>query len=124
MKINHLAEIEPGTYRGKHLRVVETSHDEYGPGLRWDFEIDEGGHVGALVSRTTKSVASKRNTCGAFCEMLSGLPIEIAIERDTDEWQGVCGSIVIERSPSGEGVRVAQFVRDSSQPGCDPSTPF
>ncbi len=124
MRINHVAEIEPGTYHGKLLRVVGTSHEEYGPGLRWDFEIDDGEHVGAVVSRTTKPVASKRNTCGAFCKMLSGLPIETAIEHDTDDWERVSGSIVIERSPSGEGIRVARFARDPSQSECAGNAPF
>jgi hypothetical protein len=43
--------------------------------------------------------------------MVSGMPLSIAIEQDTDEWSGQPGTIVVERSPSGETIRVARFIR-------------
>ena len=124
MKISQVPEIEPGTYHGKFVRVAETTHDEYGPGARWDFEIDEGPYAGAIVSRTTKPVASNRNTCGAFCEMVAALPVEAAIQHDTDNWVGVRGTVVVERSPSSDAVRVAQFTRDPDQPSDNADMPF
>ena len=124
MKIPHAPEVEPGSYHGKLVHVAETTHEEYGPGARWEFEIDEGEYARAIVSRTTKRVASKRNTCGAFCKMVAGVPIETAIQHDTEHWLGVCGTIVVESSPSGDGVRVARFVRDPHQPTDNADIPF
>ena len=67
------------------------------------------------MSRTTKDEASVNNACGKFWTMISGLSLEDAITHDTDEWIGDGGMIVVEDSPSGEGVRVAQFIRDPKQ---------
>jgi hypothetical protein len=121
MKMNLVQNVEPGTYHGSFEGVAITSHEEYGPGVRWNFRIDEGG---ALVSRTTKGEASPRNTCGKFWEMVSGLPLEDAITHDSDEWIGHTGEIVVENSPSGDGVRVAQFTKHPGQPSNNTDAPF
>ena len=112
MKMSLLPNVEPGRYHGTFAGVTETSHPEYGPGARWDFEIDDGEHAGATVCRTTKTVASKSNTCGNFWEMVSAMPLDDAINRDTDEWVGTPGTIVVERSPAGDSMRVVEFLRD------------
>ena len=125
MKIRILPKVEPGAYQGKFLGTTETSHDDYGDGARWDFEIVDGKYAGATVSRTTKTVASGQNSCGAFCEMVSGLPLEAAAEHDIDEWSGQLGTIVVEPSPAGDGVRVASFSRDDARkPDGNGVTPF
>ena len=115
MKMKRVLQTEPGTYQGSFAGVTETSHSDYGSGVRWDFQIDEGKYSGAIVSRTTKDVASTSNTCGKFWEMVSGLSLEAAIKCDTDEWVGDAGTIVVERSPSGDSVRVARFERDDAE---------
>ena len=120
MKINQIPEVDPGSYPGKLVAVAETIHEQYGPGLRWDFELDIGG----IVSRTTKPDASNSNTCGAFCQMVSGLPLDEAIQSDTEDWVGVCGEILVENSPSGNGVRVARFTRAPEQPRNPADTSF
>ena len=107
--------VRPGTYHGFFSDAAPTSHDDYGPGIRWDFQIDEGTCAGATVSRTTKDIASPANTCGKFWQMVSGLDFEAAAQCDTEEWTGATGTIEVEQSPSGDSVRVATFIRDDAK---------
>ena len=125
MKIPLLPTVEPGTYHARLLGVTETQHDEYGPGARWDFEIDQGEHAGTTVSRTTQHVATQQNACGRFCEMVSGLPLKAAVKHSSDQWNGSSGRIVVESSPTGDGVRVKSFSRDEeADNGGNGSSPF
>ncbi len=115
MKMGFVTQIKPGTYHGTFAAVTRSLHQDYGEGARWDFRIDQGESGGAIVSRTTKDVASKKNTCGQFWKMVSGLSFEAAIKHDTDEWLGVPGAIVVEKAPSGDSVRVVKFTRDDAK---------
>ncbi len=115
MKMAFIIQIPPGTYHAVFAGVKPTSHKEYGSGVRWEFRIDDGEYSGAVVSRTTKDVASKRNSCGKFFGMVTGLSFKAAIKHDTDEFVGCVGKIVVERPPSGEGVRVVEFVRQDAK---------
>ena len=111
MKMTLFQDVEPGTYPGTFDGVSKTSHPEFGDGVRWDFHVGKG----KTVCRTTTLVASNGNTCGRFWQMVSGLPLEEAIKHDTDDWVGVPGTVVVERSPSGGTTRVAKFVRDDAE---------
>ena len=115
MKMGFITQVPPGTYLAVFMGVKPTTHKEYGSGVRWDFRIDDGEHAGAIIGRTTKDVASKKNSCGKFFEMVSGLSFKTAIKHDTDEFVGNVGTIVVERQPSGEGVRVVEFVRQDAK---------
>lgn len=115
MKMGFITQVPPGTYPAVFAGVKPTTHKEYGSGVRWDFRITDGEHAGAIVGRTTKDVASKKNSCGKFFEMVSGLAFKAAIQNDTDEFVGNVGTIVVERPPSGEGVRVVEFVREDAK---------
>ena len=115
MKMRTQTRVPPGTYHGTFAGLADTEHQEYGPGLQWMFEIDQGEFAGKTVRRTTDSVATKTNLCGSFWEMVSGLPFQEAKEHDSDDWLGHTGTIVVERSPSGDGVRVGQFTRDDAE---------
>ena len=114
MKMTIAPQVTPGTYDATFEGVSQTSHKEYGSGARWDFRIHGGDYSGSIVCRTTKDVASKNNSCGKFCETVSGLSLEDAIKEDSDDWLGVAGTIVVEQIPSGS-VRVARFERDDSE---------
>ena len=115
MRMQLYTQIEPGTYRGHFKGVTQTLHEEYGDGVRWDFTINDKNMGEVSVSRTTKAVASNRNSCGKFLEMVSGLILKAAINHNTDEWLGTAGTILVESAPSGDGVRVAQFIRDDAK---------
>lgn len=108
MKLSFPKQVKPGEYEGKFVGLSETSHPEYGAGVRFDFRIDK---TGAVVSRTTQRAPTLTNTCGRFLEYVSGLPLSDAVEGDTDDWIGAQGIIVVEASPAGESVRVTNFIR-------------
>ena len=118
MRMGYTTEVPPGSHEASFAGATPTTHDEYGPGVQWKFQIEKGENAGAIVSRTTKDIASQKNTCGKFWEMVSGLSFEVAIQHDTDIWIGDVGTIVLEPAPSGSGIRVASFVRH------DHDTPF
>ena len=114
MKMGLLLQVPPGTYHATFADVTKSSHEEYGPGVRWDFRLDNdnGDYSGVIVCRTTKDIASENNSCGKFLEMVSGMSLVDAVQYDTSEWLDVGGSVIVEKAPSGDGVRVAEFVRD------------
>ena len=66
MKMGFSFQVPTGSYQATFEGVEATSHDEYGPGIRWRFRIEEGEHAGQFVSRTTKDVATLNNLCGDF----------------------------------------------------------
>jgi hypothetical protein len=115
MKMGFVDHLTPGSYQATFDGVEPTLHDDYGSGVRWKFRIDEGEHAGVLVGRTTKDVATAKNSCGRFLAMVAGCSVHEAAEHDTDDLVGVSGTIVVEQSPSGQGVRVGEFVRDDSE---------
>jgi len=123
MRIHLLPIVEPGTYHGRFLGAKQAYHDEFGAGIRWDWKIDQGEYAGATVSRTTQDVASAKNACGQFLELVSGLTLDSAVMYDTDEWIGQTGAVVVEASPTGEGVRVASFTSDGGRSDVDGGSP-
>ena len=112
MKLGISPQVPSGTHQATFEGVEATSHDEYGPGIRWRFRIDEGEYADKVVSRTTTDVATLNNLCGRFLAMVAGCSIQEACEQDTDAFVGVIGTIAVEPLTSGEGVRVSEFVRD------------
>jgi len=119
MKMTRGTNVPPGKYRATFKDARETTHAKYGPGACWTFVLGDGEHAGATVCRTTKTVATKSNTCGRFWEMVSGLPLDDAIKYDTDEWVNTPGMIVLEDAPEGDSMRVVEFVRDDSTQSSD-----
>lgn len=111
MKMSLTKRVKPGKYAAAFLGVHESHHEEYGSGARWEFRIEEGEFAGTVLSRTTKELASPKNTCGKFLEMVAGMPLEEAVQHDTDAWSGQPGVIIVEASPSGDTLRVAEFIR-------------
>ncbi|NLS93189.1 MAG: hypothetical protein GXX96_13620 [Planctomycetaceae bacterium] len=105
-------QVPPGTYHAIVVGKTPTAHDKYGTGIRWDFQIDKGEHAGAIVSRTTKDVASPKPPAADFWEMVYGLSSEVAIQQDTVHWIGDAGTIVVEPAPSRKGVCVTKFTLD------------
>ena len=115
MKMQTHTTVPPGTYHGVFAGLADTEHQDYGPGLQWRFEIDQGEFAGKTVCRTTGFAATNSNKCGTFWEMVSGLSLLEAKEHDSDEWLGDSGTIGVEQSVSSASVRVARFTRDDAE---------
>jgi hypothetical protein len=72
--------IPAGTYVVK-FADTETGIGEYGPTLKWYFEIVKGSHAGRRVSKLTGQTPTTRNSCGRMLKQLHG-KIE-AVDLDT-----------------------------------------
>ncbi|WP_171468901.1 hypothetical protein [Frigoriglobus tundricola] len=60
------------SYRAKFVGVEPVEANQFGPGLRWVFEVAAGQHTGTRVSRTTGAVPTLKNACGKFLMAVSG----------------------------------------------------
>src|SRR5262245_37232608 len=98
-----------GSYRARFVGVTETKHDEYGPGLCWEFEIASGTWKGERVFRTTKSPATNKNGSGKFLSSLTGLPLDQASAVDTDSLRGTPCLVNVAASDNGS-TRVESFI--------------
>ena len=64
--------VPPNSYHAKFVGVEAVEANQYGPGLRWIFEITAGPHSGSRVSRMTGAVPTLKNGCGKLLMALSG----------------------------------------------------
>jgi len=63
--------VPPGSYHGKFLGVEPVEPNQYGPGLRWSFEIASGPQTGIKVARTTGAAPTLKNACGRLLMAVS-----------------------------------------------------
>ncbi|NLX95982.1 MAG: hypothetical protein GXY83_07385 [Rhodopirellula sp.] len=59
-----------GFYRAKFVDVEPTTHDEFGDGLKFVWEVVAGDHKGEQATRITSAKPTPKNAAG---RMLSGL---------------------------------------------------
>ena len=55
--------VPAGSYLA-NVTGVEPVNNEYGDGLRWQFQVVNGQHKGSKTSRTTQTKPSPKNGCG------------------------------------------------------------
>jgi hypothetical protein len=108
MKLNVKKEVPPGSYRATFEGVEETTHEKYGEGLLWTWEITKGPYRGQKVMRTTKPEATAKNSTGKFLQMLTGLSLEKSANVDVDTFEGVDCHVIVNYGESGTS-RVESF---------------
>ncbi len=59
-------------------------HDEFGPGLRWEFRVLTGDYSGQFISRITGRSPGPRNACGRLLSGLLGRVVSPGEEIETD----------------------------------------
>ena len=64
--------VPAGSYVAKFVGVQPSEPNQYGPGLRWTFEIVAGPHAGSKVSKTTGTNPTPKNQAGKMLIALSG----------------------------------------------------
>jgi len=67
--------VPAGSYVAKFLGIEATEPNQYGPGIRWQFEVVAGPHVGTKISRTTGVKPTPKNQCGKMLIAVSGKSI-------------------------------------------------
>lgn len=103
--------VDPGIYNAKFLGVEQTDHPEYGPGLKWIFEIiDDGDCEGKLVYRTTKTTPTPKNSLGKFLASLANQRVTDGLEVDPDIYVGKPYQVVVQESQGGTS-RVESFTQ-------------
>lgn len=64
--------VPPNSYLAKFVGVEQVEANQYGPGLRWVFEIVAGPQSGIKVSRMTGAAPTLKNGCGKMLMAVSG----------------------------------------------------
>jgi hypothetical protein len=99
----------PGNYRARFQGIENTSHPEYGAGVRFLFEVVAGAHSGRRVSRVTSCTPTLSNSAGRMLAGIVGRPLQHDEQVDIDRFVGRHYAIVVEAAPSG-GTRVAALM--------------
>jgi hypothetical protein len=102
--------VPAGIYKARFVNVKENQHEEYGPGLEWQFEVIEGAFAGKLSSRTTAPEPTLKNSCGRMLQALSRGKYVPGQEVDIDPFVGQAFQIVVEQNSSGSGTRVGSVL--------------
>lgn len=111
MKLRVQATLPPGVYTAKFLGVEETPpNDEYGPGLRWKFEVLAGPQAGRQASRITGVNPTQKNAAGKLLASLIGQPLADGAEVDLAKYIGQRCTVVVGLAASGS-TRVESVVR-------------
>jgi len=92
--------VPPASYHAKFIGVESAEANQYGPGLRWVFEIVSGPHAGTRVSRTTGSVPTLKNACGKLLMSVSGKNT-VGETVDLSAFAGKVYLIIVVQRPEG-----------------------
>src|SRR5262245_6756514 len=88
MKLQVKESVPVGGYQAVFVGVEITTHEQYGDGLTWEWRINGGQHDGQSVYRTTKTIATAKNSAGRMLCGVTGKSLEAAKELDLDQFRG------------------------------------
>lgn len=92
--------VPAGSYLAKFLGVEATEPNQFGPGIRWNFEIAAGPHTGTKIGRPTGTKPTLKNKCGQFLIGVSGKSV-MGEEIDLSAFVGTVYLIVVVQRPEG-----------------------
>lgn len=69
--------VPEGQYKFKFIGVEDFDKGDFGPSLKWRFEVVEGRYSGIETSRLTKPSPSSRNSCGFMLKQLTGKELKL-----------------------------------------------
>ena len=91
-----------GGYRTKFLRVEEAEGSpQYGPALRWCFEITDGTMVGKLATALTGQRFTAKTNAGKLLSQLQGKPLEKGQTVDLSQFVGQVFAANVVETESG-----------------------
>lgn len=100
----------PGAYRAEFLGVKRTEHEEYGPGLRFEFRVLDGPQAGAIAARTTSAKPSPSNAAGKLIASITGAALVGGQKASLSSAVGKAFLVVVEAGTNGKGSKVANVV--------------
>jgi hypothetical protein len=100
----------PGAYRAEFLGVKRTEHEEYGPGLRFEFRVLDGPQAGAIAARTTSAKPSPSNAAGKLIASITGAALVGGQKASLSSAVGKTFLVVVEAGTNGKGSKVANVI--------------
>jgi hypothetical protein len=90
----------PGSYLAKFVGIEPTAANEFGAGIRWQFEILSPPLSGTKIGRTTSDKPTLKNACG---RMLTGISGKTTVGETVDltQFVGKTYLIVVTLRPEG-----------------------
>lgn len=92
--------VPAGSYLAKFTGVEPTNND-YGDGLRWQFDVLNGEHKGLATSRTTGNRPTLKNSAGKMLAGLAGGILTPGTEIDPSKYVDNTYLIVVANTESG-----------------------
>ncbi len=94
--------VPTGGYRTKFLRVEEAEGSpQYGPALRWCFEVTEGPLAGKLATALTGRKFATKTNAGKLLSQLQGKPLEKGETVDLSQFVGKVFAVNVVDTESG-----------------------
>lgn len=90
----------PGSYLAKFVGTEQTEANEFGAGIRWQFEIASGALAGTKIGRTTGDKPTLKNACG---KMLTGISGKTTVGETVELAQYIGNVYLIIVGPRPEG---------------------
>ena len=92
--------VPAGSYQAA-FKEAEAVDNDYGPGLRWVFEVASGPYAGQKTSRITAQTPTPKNACGRILAGLLGKKLTADEEIDLSNFVGNTYLIVVAETQTG-----------------------
>jgi hypothetical protein len=99
-----------GAYKAEFLGVKRTEQPDFGPGLRFEFRVIDGGHAGSVAAITTGAKPTPANKAGRVIAQILGAAVAGGNKANLSGAVGKAYLIVCEATPSGKGTKVSSIV--------------
>ncbi len=96
--------VPAGSYLAKFIGM-EPTNNEFGDGLRWQFEVANGPLKGAKTSRITSQSPTPKNACGKMLSGITGKTLTPGEDVNLDAHIGKTFLVVVINTESG-GTRI------------------
>ena len=105
--------VPAGIFKMAFQTVEPTSHDEFGPGLKFCFEVIDGEHAGEQATRITSDKPSPKNSAGRMITGIVGRSISPGENIDLAFYVGKKYLVQVEDAKGG-GTRIATVMPTES----------
>jgi hypothetical protein len=95
-----------GNYKARFVGVEQTTHEEYGDGLRWKWEVVDGPQAGVIATRTTSPKPTTGNAAGKLIAAMTGATLAGGQKASVRDCVGKTFLISVQATKSGTGTRV------------------
>ena len=101
--------VPAGIFKVKFQNVEPSNHDEYGPGLKFVFEVTDGEHDGEQATRITSDRPMPKNAAGKMIAGIIGRSLTPNEHIDLEPYVGKTYLGQVEETKNG-GTRVASVM--------------